>query len=54
VGVRVAQSEGHLTITQRGDSCAEGDTFEELVEDDDDGEGDEEGVSRYNKGDTDD
>lgn len=52
--MRVAQCQGHLAIAERGDSCTEGDTFEELVEDDDDGEGDEEGVSCYDEGDTDD
>jgi hypothetical protein len=50
----VTQSEGHLTIAKRGDPCTEGNTFEKLVEDDDDGEGDEEGVSCYNESDTDD
>jgi hypothetical protein len=50
----VTQSKGHLAVTQRGDPRTEGDTFEELVEDDDDGQRDEEGVSGYNKGDTDD
>jgi hypothetical protein len=50
----VAQCEGHLAVTERGNSCTKGDTLEELVEDDDDREGDEEGISCYDEGDTDD
>lgn len=52
VGV-VGVGKGDAAVAERCDTCAQRDAFEELVEDDDDGEGDEEGVAGDNEGDTD-
>jgi hypothetical protein len=41
--------ERSLAIASRRDTGTQSDTFEELVEDDDDGQGDEEGVASNDK-----
>lgn len=47
--MRVEVGERSLAIASRGDTGTQSDTFEELVEDDDDGQRDEEGVTSNNK-----
>lgn len=57
VGVHVGMigvGKGDAAVAERCDTCAQRDAFEELVEDDDDGEGDEEGVASDDEGDADD
>lgn len=52
--MRVELGERSLTIASRGDTGTQRDTFEELVEDDYDGQRDEEGVASNDKRNTDD